>query len=291
MNILSFEQKQQSINEQLQNKAEQLDLPEQLKLAVIYALNAGGKRLRPILMLAAYNAFSENEERVSDVVVALELIHTYSLIHDDLPAMDNDDFRRGQPTIHKQYDEATAILVGDGLLTLAFQVISSSADLEAEEKVFTITELSKASGLEGMIAGQYLDLKGEGEQLTVDELSMIHRRKTGELIRGAVKIGAYLGGATPPQIEALDEYASYLGLIFQVQDDILDVTGDENKIGKPVGSDVSLDKSTYPKLLGIDGAIEKRDDYMERAQKALREARVENTQLMDIIELFGKRSY
>ncbi|MDV2580944.1 polyprenyl synthetase family protein [Alkalibacillus haloalkaliphilus] len=291
MNILSFEQKQQSINEQLQNKAEQLNLPEQLKSAVLYALNAGGKRLRPILMLAAYNAFSEDEERVSDVVIALELIHTYSLIHDDLPAMDDDDFRRGQPTIHKQYDEATAILVGDGLLTLAFQVVSSSAKLEAEEKVFTLAELSKASGLEGMIAGQYLDLKGEGEHLTVEELSMIHRHKTGELIRGAVKIGAYLGGATPPQIEALDEYASYLGLIFQVQDDILDVTGDEEEIGKPVGSDVSLDKSTYPKLLGIDGAIEKRDDYMKRAQKALREARVENTQLMDIIELFGKRSY
>ncbi|GAA0458118.1 polyprenyl synthetase family protein [Alkalibacillus silvisoli] len=291
MNNLSFEQKQQWVNEQLIHKAEQLNLPKPLREAVFYSINSGGKRLRPVLMVAAYGTFSNDYERIVDMVVALEMVHTYSLIHDDLPAMDDDDLRRGQPTIHRQFDEATAILVGDGLLTYAFQIISTSSKLEAEEKVYSISELSKASGFEGMIAGQYMDLKGEGEDLTVEQLSRIHRRKTGELIRTAVKVGAYLGGATPPQIESLDEYASHLGLIFQVQDDILDVTGDEDEIGKPVGSDASLDKSTYPRLLGLKGAINKRDEYMALANQALKDAHVENSQLKDFIRLFGNRSH
>lgn len=284
-------EKQQLINDRLKREIKQINMPPTLYAALEYAVEAGGKRLRPILMMTAFEAFDSKIEKIIPPAIALELIHTYSLIHDDLPAMDDDDLRRGKPTIHKQFDEATAILIGDGLLTYAFQIVSMTKELEAEEKVYCLHQLSQASGFEGMIAGQYLDLKAENKQLKEQELIEVHRKKTGEMIRAAVKIGSYLGKATPPQIEALDQFGDYLGLIFQIQDDILDVTGSVEEIGKPTGSDVGNNKSTYPKILGLDGAIEKKQSYIEKAIEKYNEAKINQPFLLDLIDLFGNRSY
>ncbi|WP_317450899.1 polyprenyl synthetase family protein [Alkalibacillus aidingensis] len=291
MNKQTLTEKQNWINEKLYQTTNHIQLPNKLKDALMYAIESGGKRLRPILMLSAFEAFSNHRDKIITPAVALEFIHTYSLIHDDLPAMDDDDLRRGKATLHKKFDEATAILIGDGLLTFAFQTITTSSKLEAEEKVYVLSQLSKSAGFEGMISGQFMDIEAENRHISPEVLSEIHHKKTGELIRSSVRIGAYLGGATPPQIEALDEYARYLGIIFQVQDDILDVIGSEEVIGKPVGSDESLNKSTYPQLLGMDGAIKRRDHYMLQAKKSLEEANVAQSDLWEFIELFGNRTH
>ncbi len=234
-----------------------MDIPERLKASMLYSVEAGGKRLRPVLLMAAYHAYDNDTDVALTPAVALEMIHTYSLIHDDLPAMDDDDLRRGQPTNHKVYDEATAILAGDALLTYSFELISSDPQLSANQKVQIVKSLSEVSGPKGMVAGQALDMKAEQREITLEELETIHTLKTGELLRFAVGTGAYLGGASTEQIAHLENFAYYLGLIFQVQDDVLDVTGDPDKLGKPVGSDEANDKNTYPKLLGLEGAIEK----------------------------------
>ncbi|MRG86543.1 polyprenyl synthetase family protein [Salinibacillus xinjiangensis] len=266
-----------------------LHSPLNLKDSMLYSVEAGGKRLRPILMMAAYEAFDDLNDRVVEPAVALELVHTYSLIHDDLPAMDDDDYRRGKLTNHKQFNEATAILAGDALLTAAFQVISSSPHIEAEEKVFLTKELSTAAGPEGMVAGQMLDLEAERQSLSLEDMSQIHLLKTGQLIRFAIRAGAYLAGAKPPQLEAINEYAVYLGLIFQIQDDILDVVGNEEKLGKPVGSDEQSEKSTYPKILGLDGARRKKEEYMEKAYQALKTANVREGILYEFVDYLGNR--
>ncbi|GAA0482071.1 (2E,6E)-farnesyl diphosphate synthase [Salinibacillus aidingensis] len=276
-------------NEKLSEKLKSLQAPEKLKESMLYSIEAGGKRLRPFLMMAAFEAYSELDEKVYDPAIALEMVHTYSLVHDDLPAMDDDNYRRGQLTNHRKFDEATAILAGDALLTTAFQMIIGSANLSAEEKVFLSAELSEAAGAEGMVGGQILDLDAEDKSLTLDEINQIHLFKTGRLIRFAVRSGAYLAGATPPQLESLDEYATYLGLIFQIQDDILDIIGDEKKLGKPVGSDEKSKKSTYPGILGLDGAIKKKEELMEKAEQALKQANVKDRLLFDFVEFLGNR--
>nr|WP_236782590.1 farnesyl diphosphate synthase [Allobacillus saliphilus] len=278
------------IDKKLIELVEELEAPSLLKEAIEYAIKAGGKRLRPILLMSTYEGFSTELKKATHPAVALELIHTYSLIHDDLPAMDDDDLRRGQPTLHRQFDEATAILVGDGLLTYAFQLISSSPFLEAEEKVYVIQQLSQASGVNGMVGGQYLDLKAENEEIEEHELSTIHIKKTGALIQAAIKIGAYLGGATPPQIESLQTFGYYLGLTFQVQDDLLDVEGDSNELGKLTGSDLARNKSTYPKLLGLQGAKDQKNQYMDKAKEAYLSSNVDQPRLLELINVFGNRS-
>ncbi|MBR7554171.1 polyprenyl synthetase family protein [Allobacillus sp. GCM10007491] len=282
--------KQKLIDKKLIELVEELEAPSLLKEAIEYAIKAGGKRLRPILLMSTYEGFSTELKKATHPAVALELIHTYSLIHDDLPAMDDDDLRRGQPTLHRQFDEATAILVGDGLLTYAFQLISSSPFLEAEEKVYVIQQLSQASGVNGMVGGQYLDLKAENEEIEEHELSTIHIKKTGALIQAAIKIGAYLGGATPPQIESLQTFGYYLGLTFQVQDDLLDVEGDSNELGKLTGSDLARNKSTYPKLLGLQGAKDQKNQYMDKAKEAYLSSNVDQPRLLELINVFGNRS-
>ncbi|MFC0014775.1 MULTISPECIES: polyprenyl synthetase family protein [Allobacillus] len=282
--------KQKLIDKKLIELVEELEAPSLLKEAIEYAIKAGGKRLRPILLMSTYEGFSTELKKATHPAVALELIHTYSLIHDDLPAMDDDDLRRGQPTLHRQFDEATAILVGDGLLTYAFQLISSSPFLEAEEKVYVIQQLSQASGVNGMVGGQYLDLKAENEEIEEHELSTIHIKKTGALIQAAIKIGAYLGGATPPQIESLQTFGYYLGLTFQVQDDLLDVEGDSNELGKLTGSDLARNKSTYPKLLGLQGAKDQKNQYMDKAKEAYLSSNVNQPRLLELINVFGNRS-
>ena len=221
-------------------------VPESLLDAVRYSLFAGGKRLRPALALGAAEVVSGHDSFALPVACSLEMIHTYSLIHDDLPAMDDDDLRRGKPTCHKVYGEATAILAGDALLTMAFDAAAETGSTAI------VRALAQAAGAGGMVGGQQLDLEGEGKQLDLVALQSIHRAKTGALIQVSLRCGAMAAGATDGQVEALADYGKHLGLAFQITDDILDVVGAESVIGKPVGSDESREKSTYPALLGLD---------------------------------------
>jgi geranylgeranyl diphosphate synthase, type II len=268
-----------------------IDIPEQLKKSMLYSLEAGGKRLRPILLLASFEAYSFNVEKAFSSALALEMIHTYSLIHDDLPAMDDDDFRRGLPTNHKVFGEATAILAGDALLTYSFELIANDPLLTDKEKVYCLKQLSQASGPSGMVGGQILDMEAEKQTVTIEKMEKIHALKTGELLKFAVTVGAYLGKATDEQISHLQDYAHYLGLIFQVQDDILDVIGDQEKLGKAVGSDESNDKSTYPKLLGLDGAIEMKNRYTEMAINLLEKANANSSRLLELTNYVSERDH
>src|SRR5690606_5318335 len=249
------------------------------------------KRLRPILLFASYHSYRDDLEKVYRTAAALEMIHTYSLIHDDLPAMDDDDYRRGMLTNHKKFDEATAILAGDALLTYSFELVASDPLLSENEKVYIIRELAKSSGPEGMVAGQILDIEGETKRLNLEELERVHQLKTGKLISFAVDAGAFLAGASEEQRRHLRQFSHYLGLIFQVQDDILDVIGDEKKLGKPVGSDTAKQKSTYPALLGLDGAKQKMDEYNEKAKAALVQSGAKQEYLIGLLEYFGSRDY
>ena len=240
--------------------------------AMRHSLFAGGKRLRPILCMTAAEAVGGNKEDMMDVATALEFIHTYSLIHDDLPALDDDDYRRGTPTCHKAFDEATAILAGDGLLTSAFEVLSHAADsgsIAPDKLIKVIARISHAAGCNGMILGQILDIEGESKSLTQPELENVHNKKTGAMIEVSVFAGAYLGGGTPEQIHALDTYAVHTGLAFQVADDILNVVGDPKVMGKAVGTDEARNKSTYPALLGLDGARDFAEQLINKALQAI----------------------
>lgn len=238
-------------------------VPDQLLEAMRYSLFAGGKRLRPALALGAAEIVAGDDAVALPVACALEMIHTYSLIHDDLPAMDNDDLRRGKPTLHKVYGESTAILAGDGLLTMAFDVAAEAGNIAV------IRELAQAAGVAGMVGGQQLDLEAEGKQCTIEELKRVHACKTGALIRAAVRMGAILGGADAAALAALTAYGEYAGLAFQIADDILNVVGDAAIIGKPVGSDAVHEKSTYPALLGLDRARELAAEAVHAAIEAI----------------------
>ncbi|QTM99783.1 polyprenyl synthetase family protein [Sediminibacillus dalangtanensis] len=284
-----LKEKQLQMDEAIVGYIKKLEAPERLKAAMKYSAEAGGKRLRPILMAASCESYGGVIKTVIPAAAALEMIHTYSLIHDDLPAMDNDNIRRGKPTNHIQFDEATAILAGDGLLTYSFEIIASELAVSETKKVELIRQLADAAGPKGMVAGQVLDMQAEDKKADLEQLEQIHTLKTGRLLRFAVTAGAMIGGATTGQIASLQEYAYYLGLIFQVQDDILDVQGDPELIGKPVGSDETNLKSTYPKLLGLDGAIQQKEMYIQKAKQTLKEAGVESSVLVDITEYFGNR--
>jgi geranylgeranyl diphosphate synthase type II len=223
--------------------------------AMHYSLFAGGKRLRPILCLAAAEAVGGGPEEVLPLACALEMIHTYSLIHDDLPSMDDDDLRRGQPTCHKQFDEATAILAGDGLLTEAFYTLAAAAPRfqGREAMLLEVQELlSEAAGYRGMVGGQMLDLMAEGRRITLKELEIVHRLKTGALLIAATRAGALAGGGSRPQVAALTAYGERFGLAFQITDDLLDVEGEAAEMGKAPGMDEKRQKATYPALLGLE---------------------------------------
>ncbi|MFC7060582.1 polyprenyl synthetase family protein [Halobacillus seohaensis] len=277
------------INDHLNNYILSYTTPGRLRESMLYSINAGGKRLRPILVIATLEAFEIDPKKGIPVACALEMIHTYSLIHDDLPAMDNDDLRRGQPTNHKQFDDATAILAGDALLTLSFQVITEADTLSNEEKVFLVNELSKASGPSGMVDGQMRDMLSENEWITLRKLEAIHNSKTGQLLKFAILSGAYLGKVSEESMQAVTEMASALGLIFQIQDDILDVIGDSDAIGKPIGSDEDNKKSTYPQLLGLEGAINQKKHYVDVAQKSLEKTGIQHTVLSELIDYLSNR--
>ena len=228
--------------------------------AMSYAVLKGGKRIRPLLAYATAEALSAPPKHVDAVACAVELIHAYSLVHDDLPAMDNDDLRRGQPTCHKAYDEATAILVGDALQALAFEVIADDTQSLAspQQKLTLIIDLAQACGVQGMVEGQNLDILAEGQQLGLEDLEHIHQLKTGALITVSVTLAAKCCNCHDAQVmDLLTKYANLLGLAFQVKDDILDVTTDTHILGKTQGADAALGKATYPALLGLEGAEKK----------------------------------
>lgn len=243
--------------------------PPRLAEAMRYSVIGGGKRLRPLLVLLAAEACGGSRERAMPAACALEMVHTYSLIHDDLPAMDNDDLRRGRPTCHRAFDEATAILAGDALLTLAFEVIARHVQ-PAEAAVECTRLLAEASGPSGMAGGQMVDLESEGKRDgSIAELEAIHRRKTGALLQAALRIGGVLGGANATQAEALDGYGRSVGLAFQIVDDLLDVEGDESKMGKRTRKDSGLGKWTYPGLLGIEASRARARGLVESALDCL----------------------
>ncbi|MBU0995651.1 MAG: polyprenyl synthetase family protein [Proteobacteria bacterium] len=240
--------------------------------AMRYSLLAGGKRIRPILCLAACEAVCGQYQHAMTAAVALEMIHTYSLIHDDLPAMDNDDLRRGNLTCHKKFDEATAILAGDALLTQAFYILSDPAglsDKNAYVLLKIIREMAKGAGISGMIAGQMLDIESERKILTRDQLENIHNMKTGALIEASVLSGAMIGDGDEKTLLHLSGYAKNIGLAFQVADDILNIEGDPDIMGKAVGTDADRNKNTYPSILGLENSKEFAKDLVEHAIGAL----------------------
>ena len=245
-------------------------LDENLSRAMEYSLMAGGKRLRPILLMAAADAINGDGEKFITVADALEMIHTYSLIHDDLPAMDDDDFRRGKLTNHKVFGEATAILAGDALLTLAFEVALRQKDVAPEILLRVLKEISTAAGAAGMVGGQAIDLRSEGVQIDFETLKLMHRGKTGALFRAAIRSGAILAQASEKNLEDLTRYAENFGLAFQITDDILDVTGDEKILGKPTGSDEKNLKSTYVSLTSLDAAKNFAQAAVDEALDALK---------------------
>lgn len=229
--------------------------PVRLHEAIRWSLFAGGKRFRPAVMLAVGQTFGTDPEELIRAAAAVEMIHTFSLIHDDLPAMDDDDLRRGRETCHKRYGEATAILAGDVLQTLAFKALAEDELHSAEDRIHVIALLADASGTPGgMVAGQQLDLDGEGRELAIAEIEAIHDRKTGALITASAVIGAVLADADDDEVLAIEHYASRLGLLFQITDDILDVTQTTETIGKTAGKDADARKATYPGHFGLDGA-------------------------------------
>ncbi len=240
-----------------------------LRASMEYSLMAGGKRLRPILLMAAADAVGADGTKFLSVACALETIHTYSLIHDDLPAMDDDALRRGKATNHVVYGDGIAILAGDALLTLAFTVILRQKDVPAETLLRVVDEISRAAGAEGMVGGQALDLEAENRQITMEELRSVHRGKTGALFCAALRSGAILAGATEEQLAALTSYADHFGLAFQITDDILDVIGSAEEIGKPVGSDEKNNKSTYVSLTSLPEAQALARCTAEAAEEAL----------------------
>ncbi len=277
------------IDQQLDQLFDEVTMNPRIKQAMSYSLTVGGKRVRPVLMLLTAAAFGTDIKKVLPVALALECVHTYSLIHDDLPAMDNDDYRRGKLTNHKQFDEATAILAGDALLTYSFQLISEADGLLADEKVYALKRLSEVSGPTGMVGGQMYDLSYEDTEISLDQLEQVHDLKTGQLLIYALEMGAYLSGQPIEVVQAMKKAATAIGLTFQIQDDILDIIGDEQALGKKVGSDVLNDKSTYPKLLGLEGAIKEREKFVDETKKQLDLAGVIETNLARFVICLSER--
>ncbi len=249
--------------------AQKDNLQSSIYRAMRYSLLAGGKRLRPVLVIETGKMCKGKVEELLPFACAMEMIHTYSLIHDDLPAMDNDELRRGRPTNHIQFGEAEAILAGDALLNRAFEIVSEEPGKDPARTLKAISILAASSGTEGMIGGQVIDLESEGKRIDADVLKTLHALKTGAIIRSACVVGAVLAGASEEEIQAVDEFALNLGIAFQIQDDILDVSGDEDALGKPIGSDADNEKSTYVTLFGLERAAELSREYTNKAISAL----------------------
>lgn len=268
------------------------DDPTQLIAAMRYGVLNGGKRIRPTLAYAAAYAVNSSLtlSDVDPVACALECLHSYSLVHDDLPAMDDDDLRRGKPTCHIAFNEASAILAGDALQTLAFELLATM-QANADTKLQLIQQLATASGAQGMILGQAIDLAHVDKTMSIDALETMHRHKTGALIRASVAMGATVAGASVETLTALDRYAAAIGLAFQVQDDILDVIGDTHTLGKQQGSDIALSKPTYVSLLGLAQAQAKAEELHQEALTALAHFGAEADYLRQLATYIVKRSH
>lgn len=263
------------------------DYPKsRVKEAMLYSLQAGGKRIRPFIVLQVIRAYNQNYHDYIDIACALEMIHTYSLIHDDLPGMDNDDLRRGKPTCHKQFGEATAILAGDGLLNEAVNIIIKTS-LASDLKIALISCLYQASGISGMIYGQELDIENENKKLSIDTLNTIHHYKTGKLLSCAFQLGGLI--ASPQDVKVLKEIGYKVGLAFQIQDDILDVISDSKTLGKPVGSDASNHKETYTTLIGVEASQKEVDKLFKEAIELVYSLSINHGLIIEIIELLWKR--
>jgi geranylgeranyl pyrophosphate synthase len=249
-----FDECRQIIEQQLDKLVPAAGLePKRLHEAIRWSLFAGGKRFRPALLMAVGNTLGAPPENLLRTAAAVEMIHTYSLIHDDLPSMDNDDMRRGRETCHKKFDEATAILAGDALQVFAFKAISDDENLSAEVRINLISEIARAAGTpDGMVAGQQLDLEAEGREVSIEMIEHIHRSKTGALIYASARAGAIIAGGNEDELDAISGYASNLGLLFQITDDLLDVTQTSDMLGKTAGKDASAEKATYPAFYGLE---------------------------------------
>ena len=269
---------------------------EALFAAMRYSVFNGGKRLRPALCFAAANAIGDGNttDNTAKVAAAVEAIHAYSLIHDDLPAMDDDDLRRGKPTCHIQFGEATAILAGDALLTQAFILMTRAAGMESipPECILKAThEMASVLGSTGMIGGQVVDLESEGKPITAETLEYIHIYKTGFLIRACIRCGGILNQATEGQLNSLSRFGAHIGLAFQIIDDILDITGDQEKLGKDIGSDLAKDKATYPALYGLEDSKRKAEDLVDESIECLKEFDDRADPLREIARFFVQRTY
>ena len=286
---------QARVNKALIDRLPDSDAPAtQLPVAMNYAVTNGGKRVRPVLVYATGKALGISMERLDTPACALEMMHAYSLVHDDLPAMDDDDLRRGKPTCHKAFDEAIAILAGDALQALAFTVLALNPDpqLSDQAKLLMIRELGCASGADGMAAGQAIDLEAVGHTLNLEQLENMHRHKTGALIKASVLIPAMMNlQPGDDTLKRLDEYGAAIGLSFQIVDDILDVVSDTETLGKTQGADIALNKPTYPALLGLDGARRHAQDMHEKALAALRGLGAEFDELRSLSAYIVKRTH
>ena len=262
--------KRELVDSNIEYHLNKLEYPNVIAEGMRYSVLNGGKRLRPILLLMVLELFDKKIDLGLPIAVAIEMIHSYSLVHDDLPALDNDDYRRGKLTTHKKFGEAEAILIGDALLTHSFSVITDETKGVASDKLVKIIGMvSRYAGINGMIGGQTVDIESEKKKVSLETLKYIHENKTGKLIKLPVEIGAIISEATEEEYKALENYADGIGLAFQIKDDILDIEGDFEKIGKPIGSDLELEKTTYPSIFGIEKSKEILKEVISDAKRSL----------------------
>lgn len=282
---------QKRVEKKLLEYLEEVHYPPVMKEGMKYALLNGGKRLRPVLHYMTLELLGVEMSKGDAVASAIEMIHSYSLVHDDLPALDNDDYRRGKLTTHKIYGEANGILVGDALLTYAFYIVASkSKEIEADKLVKIIELIGKYAGVQGMIGGQVVDIESEGKIVDLPTLQYIHTHKTGMMIRLPIEAGAVLAGVEGSKKEALIRYADLIGLAFQIKDDLLDIEGTFEDIGKPVGSDLKLEKSTYPAIFGIEKTKVMLDEKISEAKKIIVENFPENNKyFLELADYIGNR--
>ncbi len=288
-----LKEKKELIEKTIDSYLREFSYPHVIAEGMRYAVLNGGKRIRPVLILMTLDILGKDETLGLPSGAALEMIHSYSLVHDDLPALDNDDYRRGKLTTHKKFGEAQGILIGDSLLTHAFNVLTEKNEgVISDKKIVEIVKLTSSyAGINGMIGGQTVDVESEGKKVDMETLKYIHKNKTGKLLKLPIEIGCVIGDASKEIREKLEEYADLIGLAFQIKDDILDVEGDFEKLGKPVGSDAELEKSTYPSLIGMEESKKLLDETLEKAKKIIADnfSEEKGKILIELADFIGKR--
>lgn len=288
-----LKEKKELIEKTIDSYLGEFSYPHVIAEGMRYAVLNGGKRIRPVLILMTLDILGKDETLGLPSGAALEMIHSYSLVHDDLPALDNDDYRRGKLTTHKKFGEAQGILIGDSLLTHAFNVLTEKNEgVISDKKIVEIVKLTSSyAGINGMIGGQTVDIESEGKKVDMETLKYIHKNKTGKLLKLPIEIGCVIGDASNEIREKLEEYADLIGLAFQIKDDILDVEGEFEKLGKPVGSDAELEKSTYPSLIGMEESKKLLDETLEKAKKIIADnfSEEKGKILIELADFIGKR--